>query len=104
MLAGGETFKDAGLSRDRRAAEPIDPVLDALQAAAKVAGDSAYAFALREPAVDFFKVDGSFGVVLDRKGSLRVGLAAGVAAEALDGSHDQGVVEAYLAPIALIFL
>jgi hypothetical protein len=102
MLACGETLKDTGLSRDRRAAEPIDPILDALQGIAEVSGYSAYAFALREPAVDFFKIDDSFRIVMDGKGSLRVGLAAGVAAEALDGSHYQGVVEAELFPIALI--
>jgi hypothetical protein len=102
MLAGGEILKDKGLSRDRRAAEPIDPILDTLQGKAEVSGYSAYAFALREPSVDFFKVDGSFRIVMDGKGSLRVGFAAGVAPEALDGSHDQGVVKAELFPIALI--
>jgi hypothetical protein len=52
--------------------------------------------------VDLLEVDYSLGVILYGKGSRRVGLAAGVAAEALDGSYDPGVVEAYLAPIGPI--
>ena len=104
MLACAEALEDVRLGGDGGAAEPIDTVLHALKGAGKVAGNRAYAFALREAALDFLKVDDSFRIVMDGKGSLGVGLAAGVAAEARDGSHDEGVVGPYAFPIALVLI
>ena len=104
MFACGKALKRAGMGCDRGAAEPVDTVLDALKGASKMSGDSVYTFSLGEPAVDFLKIDDSFRVVMDGKGPLGVGLPAGIAAEARDGSYDQGVVGPYAFPVAPILI
>jgi hypothetical protein len=89
---------------DRGSAEPVDTILDALKGTGEVSGDSAYAFALRDAAVDFIKIDDSLRVVMDGKGPLGVGLAAGITAEARDGPYDEGIVGPYAFPVALVLI
>ena len=104
VFACGKALKYAGMGGDRGSAEPVDTILDALKGTGEVSGDSAYAFALRDAAVDFIKIDDSLRVVMDGKGPLGVGLAAGVTAEARDRPYDEGVVGPYAFPIAPILI
>ncbi len=104
VFACGKALKYAGMGGDRGSAEPVDTILDALKGTGKVSGDSAYAFALREAAVDFIEIDRSLRVVMDGKGSFGVSLAAGVTAEARDRPYDEGVVGSYAFPIALVLI